>query len=72
MSSLNDELFNESDGFGEKITRNRLIVMDEVFGLADKSKKFASFLTITHASTFFTLSIQKNQFGERFVPRLTF
>ena len=32
--------------FGEKINRDRLIVFDDVFGLADKSNKFASFLTI--------------------------
>ena len=32
-------------GFGEKINRDQLIVMDEVSGLADESKKFASFLT---------------------------
>ena len=40
--------FEESDGngFGEKATRDRLIVMDDVLGLADESKKFASFLTV--------------------------
>ena len=32
--------------FGEKINRDRLIVFDDVSGLADKSNKFASFLTI--------------------------
>ena len=42
-----DEIFNESDGFGEKTTCNQLIVMDNVSGLADESKKFASFLIVT-------------------------
>ena len=32
--------------FGEKINRDRLIVFDDVSGLADKSNKFASFLTV--------------------------
>ena len=41
-----DEFFNESDGFGEKTTCDQLIVMNNVSGLADKSKKFASFQTI--------------------------
>ena len=30
--------FNESDGFWEKATRDRLIVMDDFSGLADESK----------------------------------
>ena len=33
-------------GFGEKSSRNRLIIMDDVSGLADTSSKFASFLTV--------------------------
>ena len=37
-NSLSDEIFKESNGFGEKITHNKLIVMD-AFGLADESKK---------------------------------
>ena len=42
---------NENDNdvisvFGEKINRDRLIVFDDVSGLADKSNKFASFLTV--------------------------
>ena len=45
-SSSNDEFFNESNSLGEKTTRDQLIVMDNVSGLADKSKKFATFLTI--------------------------
>ena len=34
------------ENYGEKSQRNRLIVMDDVFGLADLSIKFANFLTI--------------------------
>ena len=34
-------------GLGEKSDRNWLIVTDDISGLADYSKKFASFLTIT-------------------------
>ena len=40
---------NENDNvniFGEKIDRDRLIVFDDVSGLADNSTKFASFLTV--------------------------
>ena len=33
-------------GYGEKSKRNRLIVMDDVSGLADTTSKFASFLTV--------------------------
>ena len=32
--------------FGENSNRNRLIVLDDVSGLADESKKFASFLPV--------------------------
>ena len=32
--------------FGEKINRDRLIVFDDISGLADNSNKFASFLTV--------------------------
>ena len=42
-SSDEEDIVNS--GFGEKTNRNRLIVMDEVSGLVDESKKFASFLT---------------------------
>ena len=38
--------FNESDGFGEKTACDQLVVKDDVSGLADESKKFASFLII--------------------------
>ena len=37
---------NVTSIFGEKINRDRLIVFDDVSGLADHSNKFASFLTV--------------------------
>ena len=45
-SEENNENENVTSVFGEKINRDRLIVFDDVSGLADKSNKFASFLTI--------------------------
>ena len=32
---------------GEQITANRLIIMDDVSGLADKSEEFSKFLTVS-------------------------
>ena len=37
---------NNVNVFGEKSTRDRLIVFDDVSGLADNFKKFVSFLTV--------------------------
>ena len=42
----NDQNENVSSIFGEKINRDRLIVFDDVSGLADNSNKFANFLTV--------------------------
>ena len=45
--SENDSVNNDNvNVFGEKSTRDRLIVFDDVSGLADTSKKFVSFLTV--------------------------
>ena len=68
-SSDEEDIVNS--GFGEKTNRNRLIAVDDVTGLADESKKFASFLTVARKFNYtcvyiFTLSIWKNQFGEQF------
>ena len=38
--------------FGEKTNRDRLIVLDDISGLADESKKFASFLTVARKYSF--------------------
>ena len=42
----NDNETNVNNVFGENSIRVRLIVFDDVSGLADNSKKFPSFLTI--------------------------
>ena len=45
--SENDSIDNNNvNVFGEKSTRDRLIVFDDVSGLADTSKKLVSFLTV--------------------------
>ena len=44
-------------GFGERTRRNRLIVMDDVSGLADTSSKFASFLTVARKYKYHCLYI---------------
>ena len=41
-----DNLKNVKNIFGEKSVHDRLIVFDDVSGLADDSKKFVSFLTV--------------------------
>ena len=46
VESEETENENVTNVFGEKINRDRLIVFDDVSGLADKSNKFASFLTV--------------------------
>ena len=46
---VESETDNENENvtvFGEKINRDRLIVFDDVSGLADNSNKFANFLTV--------------------------
>ena len=45
-SNESDNLKNVKNIFGEKSVRDRLIVFDDVSGLADDSKKFVSFLTV--------------------------
>ena len=45
-SDESDNLKNVKYIFGEKLVRDRLIVFDDVSGLADDSKKFVSFLTV--------------------------
>ena len=40
------DIVNVKCGFGEKITMDCLIVMDNVSGIADNCKKYAEFLTV--------------------------
>ena len=60
-------------GYGEKSKRNRLIVMDDISGLADTSSKVASFLTVARKFGYHlkNLYIQKKAFG-RFYLKLTY
>ena len=46
-SSKNFNENNVNNIFGKKAVRDRLVIMDDVSGLADESKKFAAFLTVT-------------------------
>ena len=48
---------NYGENYGEKSYRNRLIVMDDVSGLADTSVKFASFLTVARKFKYHCLYI---------------
>ena len=48
---------NYLTNYGEKINRNRLIVMDDVPGLADLSSKFANFLTVARKFAYHCLYI---------------
>ena len=69
--SKSDETDNKNNVniFGEKTTRNSLIVMDHIPGLTDESKNFASFLTVARkyrytVFIFFIQYFQKRQFGD--------
>ena len=66
-----------SDNFGERSKRDRLIVMDDASGLADSSRKFINFLTVSrkfryHCVLFFTQYTQKRAFGRQYFHRQTF
>ena len=54
-TDLNNITYDEN--YGEKSKRNRLIVMDDVSGLADSSSKFASFLTVARKFKYHCLYI---------------
>ena len=44
MQDKSEYIDNE---LGEQLTVNRLIIMDDVSGLADKSEEFSNFLTVS-------------------------
>ena len=46
LDTYSSEEVVNNGGFGEETKRDRLIIMDDVSGSADESKKFASFLTV--------------------------
>ena len=51
--------------FSEKKVRDRLIIMDDVSGLADESKKFAAFLTVTRKCNYNCVYIFHTVFPEK-------
>ena len=52
-----DSSSNYLENYGERSYRNRLIVMDDVSGLADLSSKFANFLTVVRKFRYHCLYI---------------
>ena len=62
---------NESNSvFGEKISMDRLIVTDQVSGIADNCKKFAEFLTVCrkyryHCIYVFHIIMPENQIWQK-------
>ena len=63
--SKNSNENNVNDIFGEKTVRDRLIIMDDVSGLADESKKFAAFLTVTRKYSYSCVYIFHTIFPEK-------
>ena len=66
-----DNKNNVNDVFGEKTTCDTLIAMDDVSGLTEESKNFASFLTVAQkykyscVYIFHTIVFQKRQFEDQ-------
>ena len=69
LESGNDEATttnnNNVNVFGEKSARDRLIVFDDVSGLADDSKKFVSFLTVARKYNYNCVYIFHTIFPEK-------
>ena len=71
----NDNIYSSDEGgianssFGEKAERDRLTVMDNFSGLADKSKKFASFLTVSRKFNYTCVYIFHNIYPEKSIWR---
>ena len=60
--------------FGEKISMDRVIVMDDVLGIADNCKKFAEFLTVCrkygyHCIYGFHIIMTENQIWKKILPQ---
>ena len=68
-SSNNDTV---SSGLGEKANRDRLIFMDDVSGLVDESKKFASFLTVVRKFNYTCVYIFHAIYPEKSIWRTIF
>ena len=73
-----DIVSNESNhGFSEKISMDRLIVMDDVSGIADGTHKFAEFLTVCrkyryHCIYVFHIIAPDSRVWKKFCHKLTF
>ena len=64
-SDETDNKYNLNNIFGEKTTRDRLIIMDDVSGLADETKNFASFLTVARKYRYSCVYIFHTIFPEK-------
>ena len=54
MQDKSEYIDNE---LGEQLLVNKLIIMDDVSGLADKSEEFSNFLTVSRKYVFFCLYV---------------
>ena len=61
----NDYETNVNNVFGENSICDRLIVLENVCGLADNSKKFASFLTVTRKHSYNCIYIFHTIYSEK-------
>ena len=61
---------NVNNIFGEKTVSDRLIIRDDVSSLADESKKFAAFLTVTRKYDHSCVYIFHTVFSEKSNSRL--
>ena len=68
-SDETDNKNNVNNIFGEKTTRDRLIVMDDVSGVADESKNSASFLTVAWKYRYSCIYIFHTIFPEKAIWR---
>ena len=69
-----DDNVNLSNSFGELKKMNRLIVLDDVSGVADSSKKFANFLTVSRKYGYnvvyvFHVIMQSNQIWQKILSQ---
>ena len=70
----NNIVVNSGNSFGENKKLNRLIILDDVSGVADLSKKFANFLTVSRKFGYsciyvFHLIIPSNQIWQKIISQ---
>ena len=68
-SDIDNELNYLTSCYGENKKRDRLIVMDNVSGLADRSEKFTSFLTVARRFSYHCVYIFRIIFPEKAIWR---